>query len=141
MAASTKSLEGIIPFIGGSPDVVFTIPLDPATGGVGASSMTPVATTAASGFQIAKAGPGKLYGLNVVAGATAGYVLVYDAVAAPVDGATTPKKVFQLAANASLDRTWDRGLIFTTGIVIVFSSTGPFTKTISNTAFIETEVV
>src|SRR6478609_2808042 len=57
------------------------------------TSLTPVATTAVAGSQIAKATAGKLYGLNVVAGASAGYVMVYDSATVPADGATTPKKV------------------------------------------------
>lgn len=105
------------------------------------TSLTPVATTAVSGSQIAKATAGKLYGLNVVAGASAGYVMVYDSATVPADGATTPKKVFPVAANAGVSYSWDRGLTFTAGIVIVFSTTGPYTKTISATAFIESEVI
>lgn len=103
--------------------------------------LTPVATAAAAGSQVAKAAAGKLFGLNVVAGASAGFVMVFDAATVPADGASQPKKVFPLAANAGLSYSWDRGLTFSTGIVVVFSTTGPFTKTISNTAFIETEVI
>lgn len=110
-------------------------------GSVQSASLTPVAVSTATGSQIAKASAGKLYGLNVTAGASAGFVMIFDSATVPADGTVTPKKVVALAANASLDRSWDRGLIFTSGIVVVFSTTGPFTKTISATAFIETEVV
>lgn len=100
----------------------------------------PVATAAVAGFQVAKAAPGTLYGLNVVAGAAAGFIMLFDAVAAPADGAVTPKKVIPLAANGYYENHWDRGLKFAVGIVVVYSTTGPYAKTISNTAFIETEV-
>ncbi len=103
--------------------------------------LTPVATTVASGSQVAKTTAGRLYGLNVVAGASAGFVMVFDSTTVPADGAVTPKKVFPIAANAGVSYSWDRGLTFATGIVVVFSTTGPFTKTISATAFIETEVI
>ncbi len=105
------------------------------------TSLTPNAVSAAAGSQIAKASAGKLYGLNVVAGASAGFVMVFDSTTVPADGTVTPKKVFPIAANAGVSYSWDRGLTFTAGIVIVFSTTGPFTKTISATAFIESEVI
>lgn len=114
---------------------------DKATLDLVTTSLTPVATAVASGSQIAKAAAGKLYGLNVVAGASAGFVMVFDSATVPADGTVTPKKVFPIAANAGVSYSWDRGLIFSSGIVIVFSTTGPFTKTISLTAFIESEVI
>lgn len=102
---------------------------------------TPVATAAAAAAQVAKAAPGVLYGLNVVSGASAGYVMIFNLAAKPADGTVTPSKCYALAANSSLQMGWDKGLSFSVGIVIVFSTTGPYTKTESATAFIESEVI
>jgi hypothetical protein len=47
---------------------------------------TPVATTAAAASQIAKASAGIMYGINVVSGASAGYVMIFNAATVPADG-------------------------------------------------------
>lgn len=93
-------------------------------------------TTAAAGSIIAKASAGNLYGYEVTAGASAGYLMLFDSTTVPIDGAVTPKKVHAIAANASLSRSFSPPIRFATGIVAVFSTTGPFTKTISATAFL-----
>lgn len=170
MAVEQVDLDGVIPNVTGRAQVIKTIGINPATGVANTAlpagraaaassvpvvlstedkaaldlvttSLTPVATATVAGSQIAKASAGKLYGLNVVAGASAGYILVFDSATVPSNGAVTPKKAIALAANASLERSWDRGLVFANGIVVVFSTTGPYTNTISATAFIETEVI
>lgn len=124
----------------GGEHVIATQPTNP-DGSSQSGPQTPVAITAAAGSQIAKASAGTLYGLNVAAGASAGFVMLFDSATVPADGAVTPKKVWALGANQTIDGWWQNGLVFSTGIVIVFSTTGPFTKTISATAFIESEVV
>ena len=76
-------------------------------------------------------------GVNVVSGASAGYVLIYDAVSAPADGAVTPARCLPIAANAGLEINWRAAPIwFRNGVVVVFSTTGCFTQTSSATAFI-----
>lgn len=103
-----------------------------------ASSAVPSAaqTAVAAGYLIAKASAGNLYGYEVVAGASAGYLMLFDSTTVPADGTVTPKKVHAIAANASLSRSLNPPIRFSTGIVAVFSTTGPFTKTISATAFL-----
>jgi hypothetical protein len=136
---TTVALKSTV--VGGEHVIAFAPTNADGTAQSDQSPLTPVATAAVAGSQIAKASAGTLYGFNVAAGASAGFVMLFDSATVPAEGAVTPKKVFQLAANATLDRSWDRGLVFSTGIVIVFSTTGPYTKTISNTAFIESEIV
>lgn len=82
-----------------------------------------------------------LNGFSVTTDSTAGYVLIFDATSAPADGSVTPKDCYEIPANQSLAVSWNNNPEpFTTGIVFVFSTTGCFTKTISNTAFFSVQV-
>lgn len=103
------------------------------------AALVPSATAAVAGSLILKASAGNLYGYNVVAGASAGYVMIFNSATVPADGAVTPLRCIPLAANAGIDRSFDIPRRFSTGITIVFSTTGPFTKTASATAFIAGE--
>lgn len=102
---------------------------------------TPAATAAVANNLVAKASAGNLYGYNVVSGASAGYVMIFNATAAPADGAVTPLRCIPLAANTGVDVNM-RGppIYFSTGITLVFSTTGCFNKTASATAFIAADV-
>lgn len=105
-----------------------------------AAGITPVVTSAVGGSLVVKASAGNLYGVNVVAGASAGFVLIYNTTTAPVDGAVTPVKCLPLAANAGLEIAYrDNPTRYSTGITVVFSTTGCFSQTISATAFISAE--
>lgn len=73
----------------------------------------------------------------VTTGATAGYLMTFNAVSAPVDGAVTPRECIVAPANSTVslifsDETQEP---YVTGLTVVFSSTGCFTKTASATAF------
>lgn len=105
------------------------------------AAVVPNAGAVATGSVIAKASAGNLYGFNVVAGASAGYVMIFDSATVPADGVVTPKRVIPLAATAGIDRSFDLPRRHLNGIVVVFSTTGPFTKTLSATAFIEVDAV
>lgn len=105
------------------------------------SAPTSVQTAVAAGSLIAKTAAGNCYGFNVAAGASAGFLLLFDSTTVPADGTVTPKKVYAVAANATLSVHWDIPRRFGTGITAVFSTTGPFTKTISATAFISVDYV
>lgn len=73
------------------------------------------------------------YGFNLNTGASAVWVLVFDATAAPADGAgQTPVKFYQVAANSTIGVNYE-GLRFNTGMTLVCSTTGPFTKTATST--------
>lgn len=120
----------------GAPSSVVDTPNSTST-----SAPTSSATTVAAGSLIAKASAGNCYGFNVVAGASAGYFMLFNSATVPADGTVTPFRVYVVAANASLAVSWDTPRRFGTGIVGVFSTTGPFTKTISATAFIAIDYV
>jgi hypothetical protein len=94
-----------------------------------------------SAGRVVRVGTTNLAGLNVVTGASAGYVMLFDAAAVPADGPVTPVRCMPVAANTGIDLNF-RGapLRFDTGLVAVFSTTGCFTKTGSATAFIAGDV-
>lgn len=74
------------------------------------------------------------YGFQVNTTTAAEWVMLFNATTAPVDGAVTPARWYQVPANGTLivDMT-DGGIPirFTTGWTLVCSTTGPFTKTAS----------
>lgn len=86
---------------------------------------------------VAKAQSAILYDVNVVSGASAGYLLVFDATAIPADGTVSPALCLPVAANTGIDLNLRaEPMRMVNGIVVVFSTTGCFTKTASATAFI-----
>ncbi|ARN82161.1 hypothetical protein [Methylocystis bryophila] len=106
---------------------------------VQSAALAPVVTSSAASALQLKASAGNL--LSLMATSTvSGWLLLFDATAAPADGAVTPKWVYPIAANGALNMAWPSPLAFASGIVAVFSTTGPFNKTASTTAFISGQV-
>lgn len=120
-------------------------------GGVAVSQAAPVpvaAAAVASVFSttfvdhiILKAAPGQLFGFQSTY-EQSGYVMMFDAIAAPADGSVTPRKVWQvnLSASGTLEVSFSPSLALTAGAVLVFSTTGPFTKTAAAAAQFSGEV-
>lgn len=113
---------------------------------------SPTATAGLTGAQLGaaatnlvlKASAGNLVSLSITVGATSGYLMIDNATSAPVDGAVTPLFCIPIISNgtngsASLDFGLP-GKPFSTGITAVFSTTGCFTQTASNAAFISGSV-
>lgn len=74
--------------------------------------------------------------LYVTTGAVAGYLMTFNAVSAPGDGAVTPTECIAAAANQTVAIDFgETSEQYTTGLTAVFSTTGCFTKTASATAF------
>lgn len=122
--------------VGKLADLSLPVPSASASSGT-AAAVTPVA----AGSLVAKASGGTLYGVNVTAGASAGYVLIFNATTAPADGTVTPARCIPLAANTGIEVNYRSvPLYFATGITVVFSTTGCFSKTVSATAFIAADV-
>lgn len=101
------------------------------------AAITAVVSTAAESNHVLKASAGNLYGVSVTSGATAGFLMVFNATSAPADGAVTPIQCVVVPANNTVGLTFNSGPpdAYSTGITAVFSSTGCFTKTASATAF------
>lgn len=74
-----------------------------------------------------------LIGFSVTTVTAAAWIMVFDASSIPADGAVAPKLCFSTTSAGS--SSYAVNLPVTTGIVLVLSTTGCFTKTISNTAF------
>lgn len=98
-----------------------------------------VVSGAAENNHVLKATPGYLVHLAVDITTVNGWVMLFDATVAPVDGAVTPRWCETVTGNGTLGSqrfTFPTPLRFpSAGIVVVYSSTGCFTKTGSNAAF------
>lgn len=101
------------------------------------SALTAVPSTAVETGHVIKASAGNLYGFEVTSGASAGFIMVFNSTTVPADGAVTPVKCYVIAANATVAVQFSpTPLRLSTGVTLVFSTTGCFTKTASATAFI-----
>jgi len=112
-----------------TPDV--TSPQPPATATASSGPLMCQQGTA-SATLVCKASAGNLYGVQatVQASTVAFWVLVFNATAAPVDGAVTPSKCFYVPANSTGTLSFPVfGPYFSAGITFSASSTGCFTKT------------
>jgi hypothetical protein len=102
-------------------------------------STTNAATPTAAASLIVKTGPGGFFTGYAISG-TAGYLMAFDATAVPADGAVSPIAVCAQAVGVGCFIDLEpQGIPFTNGLVLVYSSTGPFTKTASATAFINAQ--
>lgn len=104
------------------------------------ASVTPFATQAAASNTIAKAAPGSLSTLTITTGATSGWVMVFDAVSLPSNGATTSTlkwcyPVVSDGTRGGASFEWPSPVTMATGITIGFSSTACNSLTASATAF------
>jgi hypothetical protein len=101
------------------------------------SGVTRAVTGAVASALVIKASAGNLGRVGITTGANAGYLMLFNATTAPADGAVTPVSAYTVAANSTLEMDYSgAALQFATGMVAVFSTTGPFTKTASATAMI-----
>lgn len=103
------------------------------TNGTGAGAV--VATTAVASALTLKGSAGTLADLTVTSGASAGFVMVFNATSAPADGAVTPALCYSIAANSTFQLINSDRMYFSTGVTVVFSTTGCFSKTASATAY------
>ncbi len=115
--------------------LVTSTPSSGATTGI-----APVRSTSAESAKVFKSSAGNLYAYQVTTGASAGYVLLFNATSAPIDGAVTPVKCVSVAANSTVGVSMNPPEYFSTGITAVFSTTGCFTKTASATAMFSGDV-
>lgn len=99
-----------------------------------AVAIAPSRTTAPAGGINLKASAGNVYELDVID--TAGnYVMLFDG-AVPADGAVTPLMCWKTDASGTFSKSFPTPIRCNTQISVVSSTTGPFTKTASATAFI-----
>jgi hypothetical protein len=114
----------------------------PAPSSSSSIAITPGSSSALEASHVLKASAGNLYSLYVMTTSTAGYLMTFNAISAPSNGAVTPVECIPVLASSYAivdfaDAPPDR---YSTGIVAVFSTTGPFTLTTSATAFFKWRV-
>lgn len=128
----------------GTPDTA-PVTIQGITGGTNVPTAEAPATittsSALAANQIVVAAAGKLVSFEVSADSTlsaaAWWIMIYDAIAAPSDGAVTPKKCYALPSGSTgFTGAFNVPVTFSTGITIGVSTTGCFTKTASTHAFI-----
>lgn len=81
-----------------------------------------------------------LTGFQVNTGASAVWVMLFNATAVPSNGAVTPVKWYQVAANSTAAVAWPSPISLTVGATVACSTTGPFTQTLTATCTISGEV-
>ena len=98
--------------------------------------ITGVVSSTAESSHVLKGASGNLYSIYLTTGATAGYLMVFNATSAPSNGAVTPDQCIEAPANSTVGISNGIGPpdVYSTGITAVFSSTGCFTQTLSATA-------
>lgn len=106
-----------------------------------AAAVAPASTAALASNKVIKSGAGNLYSLEVSADSTlsgaAWWVLIYNATAAPGDGAVTPVKCYAMASGTTMfSAAFPTPISFATGITAAVSTNGCFTQALSIHAFI-----
>lgn len=96
--------------------------------------LVPIVSSSAEGSHVLKTTAGSLVSGYVTTGTTAGFLMTFDAATAPNDGAVTPRQCVVAPANSTTSLSAQTEP-YSTGIIVVFSSTGCFTKTASATAY------
>jgi len=118
-ATRATAVQGVT---GGKP--VTTIPVPSAAA---SSAIKPIVATAPASQLVVKTGPGNFYGATIIAGSASGYLIAYNATAAPsADASIDPAKrlhATSVLANgtASLGEFATPDL-FDAGIVLLFST-------------------
>jgi len=107
--------------------------------GLAANGITPIASASAESCHVFKSSPGNVYGLSGYIGA-AGFIYIQNLAAAPTNGAIVPY-VAPIYVGAAGSWSWTpptgAPVLFTAGITVCASSTGPLTLTLysTNTVF------
>lgn len=94
-------------------------------------ALAPGSSTQWEHAHIIKESAGNLYSLNIITGAASGFLMTFDSETIPADGPVNPVECVPVPANsfAAIRSFGSPPDHYTSGIVAVFSVTGPFTKT------------
>lgn len=131
LPAGTNNIGGVSltsPLPAGTNDIggVFPAPTSSAN-----FALFPGSSSAWETSHVLKAGAGNLYELNVIAGPADGFLMTFDATEVPPDGSVTPVDCVPVPAHgfAAIRSPGLPPDHYSNGIIAVFSTTGPFTKT------------
>jgi hypothetical protein len=139
-ASSANDLVGISsPLPTGSNTIGAVTPAPSSSSSI---AVTPGASSALEASHVLKSSAGNLYSLYVLTTSASGYLMTFNATSAPSNGAVTPVECIPVnaASYAEIDFSGAPPDRYSTGIVAVFSTTGPFTLTTSATAFFKWRV-
>lgn len=146
------ALQTVFAYVIGGKILPASVPTDPTGNTLAGVAGSPTAyamtvqpqptsrakTTSPTASLVVKNGSGNLRNITVTIGVTTGYLMLFDAVAQPSNGAVTPAYCYPILSNGTLGGVSDGfdgvPFPFTTGITAVFSSTGCTTLTASSTA-------
>jgi hypothetical protein len=106
------------------------------------NAMQTQASGAASGVLL-QAGPGQVNSVNLVNGATAGFVVLYDSAAVPADGALAPSLIrwcMPVATNTGIRDGFATPIFFYAGLTVFVSSTSCTTKAAVAYGFVASQV-
>jgi hypothetical protein len=100
-------------------------------------AVTPGSSSVLETSHVLKASAGNLYSLNVTTSTASGFLMTFNAMTVPADGTVAPVYCIPVPAGSAVSMSFEGSPpdCYSTGIVAVFSTTGPFTKTSSATAF------
>ena len=109
---------------------------------VALSPVPSVVSQAIEASRVLKSAPGTLFAFEAYF-STSGFIMLFDAASVPPDGAVVPRKVWSVQASQSstFDKSFNPPLAMANGAVLVFSITGPFTKTQSDVAQFSAEIL
>lgn len=105
-------------------------------------AITPGSSSELEASHVLKSSAGNLYSVYVVTSSVGGYLMTFNATDIPADGPVSPVECVPVLANSIVSLSIDGSPPdnYSIGIVAVFSTTGPFTKTASATAFFKWSV-
>jgi hypothetical protein len=140
LSAGQKTSVNSIPIVVASDQSALSVQPTPTSSS--SAAITPGASSTLEAGHVLKASAGNLYSLYVATTTASGWLMTFNATSAPADGAVTPVEAVQIPAGSAAAISFDGAPpdFYSTGIVAVFSSTGPFTKTASSTAFFKWRV-
>lgn len=95
------------------------------------------ASQSVEAFHVISTVPASLSRIDAVIGGTSGYLMLFDSTSVPSNGSVTPawaRAILSDGSEGGDTMSFDPPIQFSTGLIAVFSSTGPFTKTASVTA-------
>jgi hypothetical protein len=109
---------------------------------VSVTALASVTSSVLERARVLKASPGNLYGFQANA-SQSGWVMLFDLTSEPADGAVAPRKVWQIntSQTATLEVRFQPPLAMSAGATLVFSTTGPVTKTAAASAYFSGETV
>lgn len=141
LSLTTAGGARVQPMVAGA-DVASGNPLPVTTAPPTATSgVVPVVSAVLENSHVLKAGAGVFLGGHITTTTVGGYLMLFDSTTAPGDGAVTPIGCWVVSANSTAVVGANPGISVLTGAVVVFSTTGPFTKTASATAYFSMQVV